>query len=85
MGRFGNDVMAGGADSDTMFGELASDLMQGDGSIGVTAVEAPFLSHAVGVDRCGFGIPTRIRRCTSTSPNSRAMPTTTSRATATTT
>ena len=32
-GRFGDDVMAGGADSDVMFGELGNDLMQGDGSI----------------------------------------------------
>ncbi len=33
LGRFGSDVMAGGADSDVMFGELANDLMQGDGFI----------------------------------------------------
>lgn len=33
-GRFGADVMAGGADSDVMFGQLANDLMQGDGYIG---------------------------------------------------
>jgi Ca2+-binding RTX toxin-like protein len=32
-GRFGADVMAGGADSDVMFGQLDDDLMQGDGSI----------------------------------------------------
>jgi len=31
LGRFGNDVMAGGADSDVMFGQLGNDLMQGDG------------------------------------------------------
>ena len=32
-GRFGADVMAGGANSDVMYGQLADDLMQGDGSI----------------------------------------------------
>ena len=32
-GRFGSDVMAGGADKDVMFGELGDDFMQGDGSI----------------------------------------------------
>jgi len=31
---FGNDVMAGGAGRDTMFGELGNDFMQGDGVIG---------------------------------------------------
>ena len=30
---YGNDVMAGGAQSDTMFGQLGDDLMQGDGYI----------------------------------------------------
>lgn len=34
LGRFGNDVMAGGAGNDTMFGQLGDDLMQGDGFIG---------------------------------------------------
>ena len=33
IGRFGSDVMAGGADKDVMFGGLGDDLMQGDGSI----------------------------------------------------
>ncbi|MES2098682.1 MAG: LEPR-XLL domain-containing protein [Pseudomonadota bacterium] len=33
-GRFGQDVMAGGAGNDTMFGQLGDDLMQGDGWIG---------------------------------------------------
>ncbi len=32
-GLYGADVMAGGADSDVMFGQLADDLMQGDGMI----------------------------------------------------
>jgi Ca2+-binding RTX toxin-like protein len=30
---YGRDVMAGGADRDTMFGQLGNDLMQGDGGI----------------------------------------------------
>ena len=30
---FGNDVMAGGADNDEMFGQIGDDIMQGDGSI----------------------------------------------------
>lgn len=33
LGRYGNDAMAGGADSDLMFGQLGNDLMQGDGNI----------------------------------------------------
>jgi Ca2+-binding RTX toxin-like protein len=33
LGRFGNDLMAGGAGNDTMFGQLGDDLMQGDGSL----------------------------------------------------
>jgi Ca2+-binding RTX toxin-like protein len=41
---FGADVMAGGADSDTMFGELGNDLMQGDGAIETT----PMVQHVVG-------------------------------------
>ncbi|MHC4281808.1 MAG: hypothetical protein ACYSWZ_02365, partial [Planctomycetota bacterium] len=56
-GRFGADVMAGGADSDVMFGELANDLMQGDGSIGTSAVAIPFLSHEIGVDDSGITPP----------------------------
>jgi Ca2+-binding RTX toxin-like protein len=37
-GRFGVDVMAGGADSDVMFGQLGNDLMQGDGLIQIGGV-----------------------------------------------
>jgi len=33
---FGNDVMAGGSEDDTMFGQLGDDIMQGDGSIKIT-------------------------------------------------
>src|SRR5262249_26689194 len=33
----GNDVIAGGADNDLIFGELGDDVLQGDGSIDVTA------------------------------------------------
>jgi Ca2+-binding RTX toxin-like protein len=40
-GLFGNDVMAGGADRDAMYGELGDDLMQGDGSIGTAADSGP--------------------------------------------
>jgi Ca2+-binding RTX toxin-like protein len=52
-GRFGNDVMAGGADNDSMFGELGNDLMQGDGSIADSAVAATFLSYQIGVADSG--------------------------------
>jgi Ca2+-binding RTX toxin-like protein len=38
LGRFGADVMAGGADSDVMFGQLDDDLMQGDGFIQIGGV-----------------------------------------------
>jgi Ca2+-binding RTX toxin-like protein len=38
---YGADVMAGGADSDVMFGQLANDLMQGDGSIGTAPDAGP--------------------------------------------
>src|SRR6185503_5048227 len=31
--RFGNDVMAGGANDDALFGQLGSDMVQGDGMI----------------------------------------------------
>ncbi len=37
LGRFGNDVMAGGAGNDVMFGELGNDLMEGDGLLGKSA------------------------------------------------
>ncbi len=56
-GRFGADVMAGGADSDVMFGELANDLMQGDGSIETSAVDVPFLSYELDVDDSGYVPP----------------------------
>ena len=52
-GRFGADVMAGGADSDVMFGELANDLMQGDGLIASSAATAPFLNYQIDVDDTG--------------------------------
>ncbi|MBC2714899.1 MAG: calcium-binding protein [Desulfobacteraceae bacterium] len=52
-GRFGVDVLAGGADSDVMFGELANDLMQGDGAIEATTVAAPFLSYELEVTDTG--------------------------------
>ena len=31
--RFGNDLMTGGADDDTMFGQLGNDRMRGDGFV----------------------------------------------------
>ena len=37
LGRFGNDIMAGGAGNDTMFGQLGDDLMQGDGDLSAAA------------------------------------------------
>lgn len=53
LGRFGQDVMAGGADDDMMFGQLGDDLMQGDGSIGTTAVVGPFISRQIDVTDLG--------------------------------
>lgn len=53
LGRFGNDVMAGGADSDTMFGELGNDLMQGDGSIASAEAAAPFIRRELTVTDSG--------------------------------
>jgi len=53
LGRYGNDVIAGGADSDVMFGELGNDLMQGDGAIETTAVTEPFISQSITVDDSG--------------------------------
>src|ERR1051326_4750012 len=46
-GRFGNDVMAGGADRDEMFGQLGDDLMQGDGNIGADDLDATTITRAV--------------------------------------
>ncbi|MCL5281932.1 MAG: hypothetical protein M1376_18715 [Planctomycetes bacterium] len=40
-GLYGSDVIAGGADSDVMFGELGNDLMQGDGAIESSEVADP--------------------------------------------
>ena len=48
-GLFGADVMAGGADSDVMFGQLADDLMQGDGNIGAADAYAQFITRHVAV------------------------------------
>ena len=38
---FGNDVMAGGSEDDTMFGQLGDDIMQGDGSIDLQTDPTP--------------------------------------------
>ncbi|MHC4543730.1 MAG: hypothetical protein ACYSYL_04270 [Planctomycetota bacterium] len=46
--------MAGGADSDVMFGQLANDLIQGDGSIlGVEEPDPAFVTHQIDVDDSG--------------------------------
>jgi Ca2+-binding RTX toxin-like protein len=50
---FGADVMAGGADSDVMFGELANDLMQGDGNIGDDDGDPDFITHQITVTDSG--------------------------------
>jgi Ca2+-binding RTX toxin-like protein len=57
---FGNDIMAGGSESDVMFGELANDLMQGDGAIETTPVVQhtvtgypAFISRTITVDDAG--------------------------------
>lgn len=54
-GRFGADVMAGGADSDVMFGQLGDDLMQGDGNID-TADDGlnQFITRTIGVTDSGL-------------------------------
>jgi Ca2+-binding RTX toxin-like protein len=55
LGRYGNDVMAGGADSDTMFGELGNDLMQGDGAIETDPASNPdFISRMITVTDDGI-------------------------------
>ena len=82
-GAVGDDVMAGGADNDLMFGELGDDLMQGDGlrGGGRPVSSAARWSSPTPASRCR----TRARHCTSTSPKPRPTVTTTSRATAATT
>src|SRR3989442_1683535 len=42
LGSFGNDYLAGGANNDLIFGQLGSDVVQGDGSIDF--VSHPYLS-----------------------------------------
>jgi Ca2+-binding RTX toxin-like protein len=53
LGRFGDDVMAGGADSDVMFGELGKDLMQGDGYIGDDDLDPDFITYTIDVNDSG--------------------------------
>ena len=48
-GRFGADIMAGGADNDVMFGQLANDLMQGDGYIGTDDGDSSTITYMVNV------------------------------------
>ena len=57
LGRFGDDVMAGGADSDVMFGELGNDLMQGDGAIETSEGDPSYLSYELDVDDTGYVAP----------------------------
>ncbi|HEU5192826.1 MAG TPA: hypothetical protein VFX14_24355 [Methylomirabilota bacterium] len=47
LGRFGDDVMAGGPGRDTMFGELGNDLMQGDGLFGADDGNPATVTRAV--------------------------------------
>jgi Ca2+-binding RTX toxin-like protein len=53
-GLFGADVMAGGADSDVMFGQLADDLMQGDGYIGEDDANLDFVTRLISVADSGL-------------------------------
>lgn len=53
-GRFGADVMAGGADSDTLFGELGNDLMQGDGYIGTNDNDSSTITRTLAVTDSGI-------------------------------
>ncbi|HUG11386.1 MAG TPA: calcium-binding protein, partial [Opitutaceae bacterium] len=46
-GRYGRDIMAGGAAEDRMFGQLGDDLMQGDGSIDLVETLAVYLRWPV--------------------------------------
>jgi Ca2+-binding RTX toxin-like protein len=48
-GRFGADLMAGGANNDVLFGELGNDLMQGDGFIGADDGNPGSITHQVDV------------------------------------
>lgn len=49
LGRFGNDVMAGGANNDVMFGQLGNDLMQGDGFIGANDNDTLTITYQINV------------------------------------
>jgi len=48
-GLYGADVMAGGEDSDVMFGQLANDLMQGDGFIGADDGDSETITYQIAV------------------------------------
>jgi len=52
-GRFGTDIMAGGADSDVMFGQLGNDLMQGDGTIGADDLDTDTITRHIVVTDSG--------------------------------
>jgi Ca2+-binding RTX toxin-like protein len=53
-GLYGADVMAGGADSDVMFGQLGNDLMQGDGNIGDDDMDPDFVTRHLTVTDSGM-------------------------------
>src|SRR5690606_11881931 len=57
-GRFGNDVMAGGAGRDLMFGQLGNDLIQGDGEIGADDVDPATVTHSLTVIDTGTNLDT---------------------------
>ena len=49
LGRFGADVMAGGSESDVMYGELGDDLMQGDGYIAADDGDGDTVTHEIAI------------------------------------
>ncbi len=60
---FGNDVLAGGADDDEMFGQLGDDIMQGDGYVELATALGPYVaglginpSFALGVSAWTTGL-----------------------------
>ncbi len=53
---FGNDVIAGGADDDELFGQLGDDIMQGDGSLRLAA-GAPVPFDASPLTPVSFTVP----------------------------
>ncbi|HXT29054.1 MAG TPA: LEPR-XLL domain-containing protein [Vicinamibacterales bacterium] len=52
-GRFGDDLMAGGADDDLMLGDLGNDIMQGDGSISADPANGGLNMITLGITDAG--------------------------------